>query len=384
VTSLRGPVFGRDPLSSPSALSQERFSRIPCTLHPVFLSTRLATTLPQLQRLIGGRRPFLCTEAKLAKTLEPVLRQLSHSLGHPTLVTFVGGERSKNRATKERLEDSLLRAGAGRDAVLVALGGGLVSDIAGFTAGTLMRGVPYINLPTTLLALVDASIGGKTGVNTPAGKNLVGLFHPPLAVLGALDLLNTLPRSEFRSGLAECLKHGAGLDAGLLAWMAERSPEGLRRNREELFHLVTTSSALKCRIVDEDPAERTGRRNILNLGHTLGHAIELLSGYRVSHGSAVAAGLCWEGACAVVQGYLPRKELETLLAAVRPYRFPPLWRSADSAAVFEAAAHDKKNTRGQVAYVPLAAVGRPALPPPHTAPMTLLALRSALELLPEG
>jgi 3-dehydroquinate synthetase len=365
-------------------LSQERFSRIPCTLHPVFLSTRLATTLPQLQRLIGGRRPFLCTEAKLAEILEPILCQLSHSLGHPTLITFVGGERSKNRATKERLEDSLLRAGAGRDAVLVALGGGLVSDIAGFTAGTLMRGVPYINLPTTLLALVDASIGGKTGVNTPAGKNLVGLFHPPLAVFGALDLLNTLPRSEFRSGLAECLKHGAGLDAGLLAWMAERSPEGLRRNREELFHLVATSSALKCRIVDEDPAERTGRRNILNLGHTLGHAIELLSGYRVSHGSAVAAGLCWEGACAVVQGYLPRTELETLLAAVCPYRFPPLWRSADSAAVFEAAAHDKKNTRGQVAYVPLAAVGRPALPPPHTAPMTLLALRSALELLPEG
>ena len=384
MTFLRGPVFGRDPGSSPSALPQSPIIRIPSALHPVLLSPSVASILPRVRRFVGGRRPFLCTEARLSKILAPVLGLLSESLDRAPLVTFAGGERRKNRGTKERLEDSLLRAGAGRDAVLVAVGGGLVSDLTGFTAGTLMRGVPYVNLPTTLLALVDASIGGKTAVNTPAGKNLVGLFHPPLAVLGALDLLDTLPPREFRSGLAECLKHGAGLDADLLAWMAERSPEGLRRDREALLHLVATSSALKCGVVDEDPTERTGRRNILNLGHTLGHAIELLSGYRVSHGSAVAAGLCWEGACAVVQGYLPRTELETLLRAVRPYRFPPLWLSADSAAVFEAAAHDKKNTKGQVAYVPLAAVGRPALPPPHTAPMTLLALRSALELLPEG
>jgi 3-dehydroquinate synthase len=353
----------------------------PSKLHPVCLSESLAPTLERLVSLVGSRRPVLVTERRLLEILEEPLGTLSRALGGAPAASFPGGEHRKNRRTKERLEDDLMALGAARDSVLVVVGGGVVTDLAGFAAATFMRGIPYVSVPTTLLGMVDASLGGKTAVDTPRGKNLVGAFHPPAGVFAVLDLLDTLPRRQFQCGLAECLKHGLFMDRDHFEWLAERSSRELRGDRAALRHLVERSVALKCAVVDEDPEEVTGRRNILNAGHTVGHALERLSGYRLSHGEAVASGLLWEAAAAVAQGHLDRRELPRVRKAVEGLGFPPAWRDRSPEEIFGAAGADKKNRAGQVAYVPLGTVGAPAFEPPHTADLTVDALATGLRLL---
>ena len=353
----------------------------PCKLHPVCLSDTLAPSLERLVALVGSRRPVLVTERRLLEILRAPLGALSRALDDAPVASFPGGEHRKNRRTKERLEDDLMALGAARDSILVVVGGGVVTDVAGFASATFMRGIPYVSVPTTLLGMVDASLGGKTAVDTPRGKNLVGAFHPPAGVFVALDLLDTLPRRQFQCGLAECLKHGLFMDRGHFEWLAGRSPRELRKDKAALRHLVECSVALKCAVVDEDPAEVTGRRNILNAGHTVGHALERLSGYHLSHGEAVAAGLLWEAAASVVQGHLDGGELAVVWKAVEGLGFPPAWRERSPEEVFTAAGADKKNRAGQVAYVPLGTVGAPAFGPPHTTALTLESLAEGLRVL---
>jgi 3-dehydroquinate synthase len=356
----------------------------PCKLHPVCLSESLASSLERLVTLVGERRPVLVTERRLLEILEEPLGTLGRALGGAPVASFPGGEHRKNRRTKERLEDDLMTLGAARDSILVVVGGGVVTDLAGFTAATFMRGIPYVSVPTTLLGMVDASLGGKTAVDTPRGKNLVGAFHPPAGVFVALDLLDTLPRRQFQCGLAECLKHGLFMDREHFEWLAWRSYRELRRDEAALRHLVECSVALKCAVVDEDPEEVTGRRNILNAGHTVGHALERLSGFRLSHGEAVASGLLWEAAAAVAQGHLEQRELAVVRRAVEGLGFPPAWRAHSPGEIFGAAGADKKNRAGRVAYVPLGTVGAPAFGPPHTADLTEKALAEGLCLLKEA
>ena len=297
------------------------------------------------------------------------------------ILSFQGGERNKTRRSKERLEDALLAMGADRNSLLIAMGGGVVTDLVGFTAATFMRGIPWIAVPTTLLGMVDASLGGKTAVDTPRGKNVIGAFHPPVEVCVALDTLRTLPPKQFLCGLAECLKHGLCMDAPYFRWLHALKVGNLRRDPGLLHHLVATSVALKCAVVDEDPEEKTGRRNILNAGHTVGHALERLSSYRMFHGEAVAAGLLWESAAAVADGYLKEADLAPVEEAIAGLGFSRAWRVFSPEAVFVAAGTDKKNRAGTVAYVPLGSVGRPALPPPHLAELRLASLRAGLRLL---
>jgi 3-dehydroquinate synthase len=189
----------------------------------------------------------------------------------------------------------------GRDSCVIALGGGVTGDLAGFVAATYMRGVPLLQVPTTLLAMIDASIGGKTGIDTPAGKNLVGAFHPPCLVVADPELLRSLPATEVRSGMAEAIKHGAILDAGYLAWIEAHAATLLGGDHADLEHLVRRSVELKAAIVAEDPREH-GRRAILNFGHTVGHALERLSRYALPHGPAVAAGMVVEAVAGEVLG----------------------------------------------------------------------------------
>ena len=275
---------------------------VPCDIHRVFSAPSLGLCLPDLAARVRGRRVVLCTERRLAGPLRSFIAALARAADGADLVTFQGGERNKNRRTKALLEDRLLARGAAKDCLLVALGGGVVTDLVGFTAATYLRGVPYVSVPTTLLAMVDAALGGKTGVNTPRGKNLVGAHHPPEAVYLALDTLATLPRREFAAGLAECLKHGLIEDRRLFRELCGRTPAQVKAAPADLESLVRTSAAVKCRVASEDPREATGRRNVLNAGHTVAHALESLSGFRMGHGEAVAAGLCWEAAVAVHQG----------------------------------------------------------------------------------
>lgn len=207
-----------------------------------------------------------------------------------TLFTFPAGERHKNRHEWIALSDRLLRAGFGRDCAVVALGGGVTGDIAGFVAATYMRGVPVVQAPTTLLAMVDASVGGKTGVDTEVGKNLIGAFHHPRLVVVDPELLQTLPRPQLVSGLAEVVKMGAILDADFFDWLESQAPALVGADPAVLERALARCVQLKAEVVGSDPEDR-GRRAILNFGHTVGHALELLGGYTVLHGEAVAAGM---------------------------------------------------------------------------------------------
>jgi 3-dehydroquinate synthase len=208
------------------------------------------------------------------------------------LFTVPPGEAHKTRESWARLTDSMLAAGCGRDTTVLALGGGVIGDLAGFVASTYMRGVPFLQLPTTLLAMIDASIGGKTGVDTPAGKNLVGAFHQPAAVVADPLTLRTLPPAHLRAGLAEAVKHGVVADASYVEWI-EGALDRIPGDDVALSTLIERSVRIKAEVVREDEYEG-GRRKVLNFGHTVGHAIELESGYSLLHGEAVAMGMVIE------------------------------------------------------------------------------------------
>ena len=219
---------------------------------------------------------------------------LQHAFaGAASLLTFPAGESSKSRETWQRLSDTMLAHGFGRDACIIAIGGGVAGDLAGFVAATYMRGIPFVQVPTTLLAMIDASVGGKTGVDTQAGKNLVGAFHPPSLVLTDPRVLHTLPADQLRSGLAEAVKHGAILDEGYFARIERESDAILRLDDDALAWLIARSVELKARVVQDDPFER-GMRAILNFGHTVGHAVEAHAQYRLPHGHAIAIGMVAE------------------------------------------------------------------------------------------
>ncbi|MBN1946088.1 MAG: 3-dehydroquinate synthase [Bradymonadales bacterium] len=266
------------------------------------------------------------------------------------LITFPAGEIHKCRATKEQIEDAMLSAGLGRDCAVVALGGGVTCDLAGFVASTYMRGVPWIAIPTSLLAAVDAGIGGKTGVNTPAGKNLVGTFHQPLAVVIDLDLIRTLPADQVENGLAEMVKHGVVADARYLEALLAAA-DRLYQGRNIPLELVKRSIQIKGEIVADDPRE-AGRRALLNFGHTIGHAIEQVDGFRISHGRAVAAGMSVEAGIATRLGLLEadqRDHLREILGALALPTAPPSRLPLSD--LVEATRLDKKSRQGDVRYV---------------------------------
>jgi 3-dehydroquinate synthase len=208
-------------------------------------------------------------------------------------VIVPAGEEHKTRETWAGLTDRLLEMGCDRQTVVVAIGGGVTTDLAGFVAATYLRGVPWMAVPTTTLAMCDAAIGGKTGVDTPRAKNLVGAFHQPLAVLADPEFLATLPAAVFRDGLAESVKHAVIFDEDDAAWLAEHADQILARDPETISQLVAASCQVKATMVTEDERE-SGIRAILNAGHTVGHALEHASDFRISHGQAVAVGLVEE------------------------------------------------------------------------------------------
>lgn len=223
---------------------------------------------------------------------DAVARRLAPLVDLLELQSFPPGEASKTRATKAALEDHLLTRGFTRQTCVVALGGGISLDLAGFVAATYMRGVPTVNIPTSLLAQVDAAVGGKTGLNTPLGKNLIGAFHHPSAVLIDGELLATLPQEQWRCGLAEAVKSAFIADPDLFGWL-EQNAAALQRPGSVDPHLITRCVEIKAAIVQSDERE-TGRRRVLNFGHTVGHALEMALHHQISHGEAVALGMAVE------------------------------------------------------------------------------------------
>ncbi len=311
-------------------------------------------SLPDLLvKVFGGRRAALITDdvvgrlsqewIKASAVTTPSLRVRAEST-----LSFPAGEESKNRETWSQLSDQLLAAGFDRQSAIIALGGGVVGDLAGFVAATFLRGIPYAQVPTTLLAMLDASVGGKVGVDTPHGKNLIGAFHPPAIVVADPLTLFTLPDRVYRAGLAEAVKHGVIGDAEYFGWIERNAKALLARDLNGLTHLVTRSVEIKAQVVGEDERE-SGRRAILNAGHTVAHGLEQESRYRLPHGEAVALGLVAECRIAERMGLAPSGLSERVVGVLRSLELPTRTVTPPTIArVLEAMLHDKKNRQGQV------------------------------------
>jgi 3-dehydroquinate synthase len=272
-----------------------------------------------------------------------------------------GGEQQKTLGTLATVIDALVAARVNRDGLVLALGGGVVGDITGFAAATYQRGIAFVQLPTTLLAQVDASVGGKTGVNHPGGKNLVGAFHQPSAVITDTDTLGTLPDRELRAGFAEIVKAALVADATFYSWLEDHADGVLARDPAALEHAIRRACEIKAAIVAEDERE-VGRRMVLNLGHSFAHAIEAGAGYgRVLHGEAVAAGLVLAAELSARMGLLPGADAmrvrELLLRAGLPVDPPRLGR----ARMLELMGMDKKVADGMLRLVLLDGIGAPTI-----------------------
>ena len=306
--------------------------------------------------LFAQRRPAMIADATVFGL---------YTAGHFGLIRWTGetlcvppGESSKTRDTWARLTDELLERRFGRDSGLIGFGGGVVGDLTGFVAATYMRGLPYILVPTTLLAMLDASVGGKTAVNAPQGKNLIGAFHPPVAVLADPLALTTLPEREYRSGLAETVKHGLIADAEYFAWLEAESASILRRDPAIVTRLVHRSVQIKADIVSADERE-SGLRATLNAGHTVAHALEQLSAYRIPHGEAVALGLIAESDVAERMGAATPGLSARVAALLNRLGLPVrLGATLDPGSAIAHMASDKKN-RGALLHCALPAdIGR--------------------------
>jgi 3-dehydroquinate synthase len=269
------------------------------------------------------------------------------------------GEQEKTLARFGGLMAALAALGASRDATLVALGGGVIGDMTGFAAACWMRGVRFVQLPTTLLAMVDSSVGGKTAVDLPEGKNLVGAFHQPAAVIADTSTLATLPDRELRAGLAEVIKYGALGDAAFFEWVQANAAALLRRDAGALTHAIATSCAHKAGIVARDETE-TGERMLLNLGHTFGHAIEAVQGFGgLVHGEAVAVGMVLAARLSAGLGLAPRADAGRMEAALRALGLPTeVPAGLDPDALLATMRLDKKNLSGTLRLILWRGVGQ--------------------------
>jgi 3-dehydroquinate synthase len=276
-------------------------------------------------------------------------------------VVVADGEQAKSWQGVEQVVDALLAARLGRDGLVVALGGGVVGDLAGFAAAIYQRGVAFVQVPTTLLAQVDSAVGGKTAINHPRGKNMIGAFHQPCAVISDVATLDTLPDRELRAGLAEVIKHGFALDAALVDWLEANVEKILARERGALIHAIRRSCELKARIVAEDERESDSRA-LLNFGHTFGHAIEAGAGYGTwLHGEAVAAGMVMAAELSLLIGQLKKIEVTRVRDLLKRAGLPVAGPALTPERLMELMSLDKKAAKGKSRFVVLEGVGRAAL-----------------------
>jgi 3-dehydroquinate synthase len=324
--------------------------------YPIYVGSGLLGRPGLLDPHLAGRDVLIVTNTTVGPLYEQRLRAML-AQNRVATVTLPDGEAHKNIVTVETVLDALVHGGHGRDCVVAALGGGVVGDIAGFAAAIYQRGVDFVQVPTTLLAQVDSAVGGKTGVNHPGGKNMVGSFHQPLFVLSDPGTLQTLPDRELAAGTAEVVKYGLIADARFFAWLEENAAALLRRDAGALAHVIRRSCELKAEVVSGDERER-GRRALLNLGHTFGHAIELCAGYgEWLHGEAVAAGMAMAARFSQRLGLLPAGEVARIGRVLATLGLPEKPPKADPDEFLAALGRDKKVLAGQVRLVLLPAIG---------------------------
>jgi 3-dehydroquinate synthase len=321
--------------------------------------------LPRLgaecRRLKLGTRCAIITDAKVGPLFAKVALQSLRQAGfEPILITVPSGETAKSLANVQRCYDQLAANRLERKSFIVALGGGVVGDLAGFVAATYLRGIPFVQVPTTLLAQVDSSVGGKTGVNLRAGKNLVGAFHQPRLVLCDLDTLKTLPPREFRAGLAEVIKYGIIYDPELFERLERDMPKLLRKRPAVLGPIIAGCCAIKADVVGQDETE-SGLRAILNFGHTIGHALEAISSYgKYLHGEAISVGQVAAAQLSCALTALPPEHAARITALFKRAGLPVQAKltPAQQKALFAAMQLDKKVSAGEVKFVLAQRIGK--------------------------
>ncbi len=318
----------------------------------------LDSLAPLLEEYAPAHRYALVSDSNVAALYgESTILQLKDAGLTAELFTFDAGERNKSRTTWSDLSDGLLRAGFGRDSCLIAMGGGVTCDLGGFVAATYMRGIPVVQVPTSLVAMMDASIGGKTGVDVEAGKNLVGAFHAPNLVVADADVVATLPRAERAQGMIEAVKHGAIMDEAYFAELDREMPALLDGEAASIERAVARSVELKSEVVSDDERE-AGRREILNFGHTFGHAIEAACSFRVPHGTAVACGMILEARLGASLGVTGRDVVEQLEQVVGRVGLPiGIPEEAAPGDIMTYLTLDKKVRHGRTRFVLLSRIG---------------------------
>lgn len=328
--------------------------------YPVILGQDLLSQRGLTQQITSTiSQIIIITDAHVAKLYANTLK-VSLSVYQTHVIAINPGELSKTRETKAWVEDQMFALNCGRDCLIVALGGGVVTDLGGFIAATYMRGVPIIYCPTTLLAMVDASIGSKTGLNTSAGKNLIGTFTQPKAVIMDIKTLHTLANDEYLNAFSEMIKHALIADVQYFDWLYEHA-EQLKQREEHyyVFEAIKRSIEIKLKFVSEDLTDQ-GRRKFLNLGHTTAHAIEQVSNYQVPHGQAVAMGIVSEAELAVKEGILSKQEYDKISLIFERFKLPiHIPDNLDQNDIKNVMQMDKKNTGGQIKKVYISAIGVP-------------------------
>ncbi|MCY3803164.1 MAG: 3-dehydroquinate synthase [Gammaproteobacteria bacterium] len=330
--------------------------------YPIYIGAGLLGEPRYLKEHIRGSRVFVLSNERVAPLyLEAVCQQLEPN--RVLHLALADGEATKSLQTVEQVYTCLLENRCGRDTTLVALGGGVIGDITGFVAATYLRGVDFIQIPTTLLAQVDSSVGGKTGVNHALGKNMIGAFYQPQCVIADLECLRTLEDRELRAGIAEIIKYGLIRDAEFFVWLEDNVEHLLARDTEALTYAVHRSCKNKAEVVAEDELEISGARALLNLGHTFGHAIETALGYgQWLHGEAVACGMLMAARMSIRLGWLNEEageRIQALLARAQLPSAPPEALQAES--FLEHMARDKKARADQLHLVLLRDIGKAVL-----------------------
>jgi 3-dehydroquinate synthase len=339
----------------------------------------LNKTGSRLRSLMQALRCAIISDTNVAPLFgDRIKRSLESANFQPTLITIPAGEKSKTLGQASAICDRMIVAGLDRQSFVIGLGGGMIGDISGFVATIYHRGIPHVQVPTTLLAMVDSSIGGKTGVNTADGKNLIGAFHHPSLVIDDVDVLKTLPPREFNQGFAEIIKHAVVADAKMFDALKRNKARSPRRPLA-LQQLVRRNVEIKSKIVAKDERDQTGERAILNFGHTIGHAVERAGDYRTFlHGEAVSLGMVAACAISVNKAGLPRDQQDAIIDLLRRFDLPTrLPRNFPREKILDALPHDKKIEGGKIRFVVTPHIGTAHI----TNDVTLDDIREAVEQL---
>ena len=345
-------------------------------MYPVLIgSGLLATAGERIKEKLSPARCVTISDTNIGPRYAVAIQQSLRAAGfEPTLITIQAGEQSKTLEQAGEICEEMLRAGLDRQSFVVGLGGGVIGDLSGFVAAIFKRGIPHVQLPTTLLAMVDSSIGGKTGVNARAGKNLIGAFHPPVLVIDDVAVLEKLPPHEMSQGFAEIIKHAIIADAEMF-----RQLQDLDLKNVDLAPLIRRNVEIKARIIANDERERKGQRALLNFGHTVGHGIERAVDYRgISHGDAISIGMVTACDISMKKAGLPKNDRDAIVDLLKKFQLPTrLPAKVPREKILEALKFDKKFERGEIRFVVTPKIGSAQL----SSDVTMDDIRAAVRVL---